>query len=150
MKKLDIGSAELGALANMMRRVEFFSPLTVGQLERVLPQVMLGSYAAGEKVFAKGEPGDAFYIVYKGSVDVRLPQMLVFSKSVARLKMGSFFGEIALISREPRTATVVCVEDSLLFSLLATDFEFVLRENPATAEQMRSIAAQRRFATDHS
>jgi trk system potassium uptake protein TrkA len=150
MDQLTVGAPELGILAGMLRKVEFFSPLTVGQLDKVLPAVMLQSYAAGERVFHKGEPGDAFYIVYKGSVQIRLPRLLILSKTVATLKAGEFFGEIALVSSEPRTATVVCAEPTLLFTLIAQDFQFVLQENPAAAAEMRRIADRRKFASAHA
>lgn len=149
MKKLAVGPTEFGLLAHMLRKVEFFTPLTVGQLERVLPTVMLHSYGKGETVFSQGQKGDAFYIVYQGSVDIRLRQWLVLSKKIATLKAGDFLGEIALISNEPRTATVVCAEPALLFTLIAEDFKFVLRENPAAAEEMKGIAARRKFAASH-
>jgi trk system potassium uptake protein TrkA len=150
MQRLEIGAAELGILAHMLRKVDFFTPLTVGQVEKVLPHVMLGSYGAGETVFRKGQAGDAFHIVYKGKVEIRLPKMIVLSKTVATLGEGQFFGEMALISNEPRSATVVCAEPTMLFSLLASDFAFVIAENPAAAAEMRSIAAQRKFVSEHS
>lgn len=149
MKKLEIGVNELGLLAHMLRKVEFFTPLTIGQLEQVLPSVMLYAYDKGETVFSQGQKGDAFYIVYKGSVDIRLKSWAVFSKKIAGLKAGDFFGEIALISDEPRTASVVAAEPTLLFTLIADDFKFVLKENPAAAEEMRRIGARRKFASDH-
>lgn len=149
MKKLEIGAAELGLLAHMLRKVEFFTPLTIGQLERVLPAVMLYSYDKGETVFSQGQKGDAFYIVYQGSVEIRLRKWLVLSKTVATLKAGDFLGEIALISDEPRTATVVAAEPTMLFTLIADDFKFVLQENPAAAEEMKRIGARRKFATSH-
>ena len=147
---MTLGAAELGILAHMLRKVEFFSPLTVGQLEQVLPHVMLCSYAAGETVFSQGQAGDAFHIVYTGKVEIRLRRLWILSKAVATLAPGQFFGEIALVSNEPRTATVVCSEPTLLFTLLAADFAFVLRENPAAAAEMRSIASQRKFVSEHS
>lgn len=149
MEQLTVGAAELGILAHMMRKVAFFSPLTVGQLEKVLPHVLLCSYQAGERVFKQGEPGDAFYIVYKGNVEVRLKHLVFFSKAVASLNEGNFFGETALISAEPRNATVVCSEPTLLFTLLAADFKFILDENPAAAAEMQSIATQRKFVSSH-
>ncbi len=149
MKKLEIGATELGLLAHMMRKVEFFTPLTVGQLEKILPAVMLFSFDKGETVFSQGQKGDAFYIIYQGSVEIRLRQWLVLSKKVAALKAGDFLGEISLISDEPRTATVVCAEPTLLFTLIADDFKFVLHENPAAATEMKRIAARRKFDSSH-
>lgn len=149
MKKLEIGLTELGILAHMLRKVEFFTPLTVGQLDQVLPSIMLYAYDAGETVFSQDQKGDAFYIVYKGSVDVRVRQWLVLSKKIATLREGDFLGEIALISQEPLTASVVAAEPTLLFTLIADDFKFVLNENPGAAKEMKRIGARRKFASDH-
>jgi CRP-like cAMP-binding protein len=150
MERLTVGAAELGILAGIMRKVKFFSPLTVGQLEKVLPHVMLCSYAAGETVFKQGTAGDAFYIVYKGKVDVKLKRMIFLSKTVATLGEGDFFGETSLLSKEARNATVTCAEPVMLFTLLASDFAFILHENPAAAAEMLSIATQRKFISSHA
>ena len=150
MRRLEVGPNELGILARMLHKVEFFTPLTVGQLEKVLPHVRLNSFAAGETVFRQGDAGDAFYIVYKGSVEVRLKRLVFLSKTVAKLTEGEFFGEIALVSSEPRTATIVAAEPALLFTLISEDFQFVLRENPAATREMRRIAASRKFDSAHS
>ncbi|MBI3564571.1 MAG: cyclic nucleotide-binding domain-containing protein [Elusimicrobia bacterium] len=150
MQRLEVGASELGVLARMMRKVAFFSPLTVGQLDEILPHVRIHSFSPGETVFRQGERGDAFYIVYKGSVTVRLRKLLLLSKAVAALKEGDFFGEIALISDEPRTATVVAAEPTLLFALISTDFQSVLRQNPKAAEEMKRIGDRRKFDSAHS
>lgn len=149
MNRLEIGSSELGVLAGMMRKVEFFTPLTVGQLEKVLPAVMLYEFAPGETVFKQGQPGDAFYIVYQGKVDVSIKSgpLGLLSKKVASLGAGTFFGEIALISDAPRNATVRCAEKSLLFTLVSRDFAFILAENPSAAAEMNRIAERRKFET---
>lgn len=151
MKRLEIGSSELGILAGMMRKVEFFTPLTVGQLEKVLPAVLLYEYGPGEVIFKQGQKGDAFHIVYQGKVDVSIKYgfLGLFSKKVASLGQGAFFGEIALISEEPRTATITCAERTLVFTLVASDFQFVLAENPSAAKEMQRIADRRKFETSH-
>lgn len=150
MERLEVGAAELGVLARMLRKVDFFAPLTVGQLEQVLPRVRLQSFAAGETVFGQGDPGDAFYIVYKGCVEVRLKRLLLLSKKVATLQEGEFFGETALVSKEPRNATIVAAEPTLLFALIADDFQFVLNENPAAAKEMKRVAVGRKFDSAHA
>lgn len=140
----------MSVLARMLRQVEFFSPLNVGQLDQVLPYISLYGYAAGENVFRQGQTGDAFYIVYTGRVEVKVkPGLLSFAKTVARLGPGDFFGEIALVSSSPRTATVTCPEPAQLFTLVAADFAFVLDKNPATRAEMQRIAARRRFDSAH-
>lgn len=151
MRKLALADAELGLLARMLRQVDFFSPLTVGQLDQVLPYIGLYSCETGETVFKQGDPGDAFYIVYKGRVSVRVKKSLLsLACVVADLGPGGFFGEIALVSNQPRSATVVCEEPTDLFTLLPADFAFVLRENPAVAAQMKRIAESRKFENRHA
>ena len=151
MRKLVLGDAEVGILARMLRKVDFFAPLTVGQVDQVLPHIRLYEYGAGETVFRQGDPGDAFYIVYKGKVSIRIKKgFLSFSQTVASLGDGTFFGEMALISADPRSATVVCDEPTQLFVLVSGDFKFVLAENPATAAEMKRIADRRKFESAHT
>lgn len=141
----------MGVLARMLRTVDFFTPLNIGQIEAVLPHIRLYSYAAGETVFKQGEKGDAFYIVYDGEVTVKVKSGLLglFAKTVGKLESGAFFGEIALISAEPRTATIVCEKPTYLFCLVAADFQFVLKQNPNAAAEMARIGERRKFDTSH-
>jgi CRP-like cAMP-binding protein len=72
-----------------------------------------------------------------------------FSKKVAELGPGSIVGEMSLLTREPRTATVVCEEPAKVFVLLADHFDEALRQNPAFAEQIKKLAADRKFELSH-
>lgn len=146
MIKLETRPEDLAALAGLARKIEFFSPLNVGQLDQVLPYVGLYDCEAGETVFKQGDPGDAFYIVYRGKVTVRAKKGFFSGASVvAEIGPGGFFGEIALLSRAPRMATVVCETSTQLFSLVHGDFQFVLKGNPALAAQMGRIAERRSY-----
>jgi CRP-like cAMP-binding protein len=150
MQRLELGDAEMGVLARMLRQVEFFAPLTIKQVEQVLPHIRLYSYEKGETIFKQGDPGDAFYIVYTGSVSIKVKTgFFSFAKTVAMTHPGGFFGEMALVSDHARNASIVCNEPTQLFCLVAADFQFVLRENPATAAEMNRIAARRRFDATH-
>jgi CRP-like cAMP-binding protein len=150
MKRIPLKGEQLGTLAHMLRRVDFFSPLTVGDMDQVLPYIMSETFAPGENIFAQGEPGDAFYIVETGKVEVWLKRgFFSFSKMVAQLGPGDIFGEMALISTDPRNATVTCAEATKLFVLVAADFQFVLKKNPQTAAEMQRIAERRKFRDAH-
>jgi len=150
MVKLKMGPAEMGVLAHNLHKVEFFSPLTMGQLEGVLPAISLYGFEAGEVVFRQGEVGDAFYIVYTGKVAVQIKKgFFSLRKTVATMVPGDFFGEIALVTRTPRTATIAALEPVQLFTLVAADFQFVLRQNPAAKAEMERIAARRQFESSH-
>src|SRR5579884_2164697 len=134
----------------MLRGVDFFAPLTVGQLDSVLPHIRLYAFDPGETVFKQGDVGDAFYIVYKGKVSIRIKKGLFsFTKTVATMGEGAFFGEMALVSQAPRSATVVAEDAAQLFVLVAGDFQFVLSQNPGTAAEMKRIADRRKFESAH-
>lgn len=150
MEKLAMTDTEMGELAKMLRSVNFFAPLTVGQLEMVVPYILLLGAKQGEVVFKQGAPGDAFYIISTGKVAINIKKgMLSFSKQVATLGTGEFFGEMALLSNEPRSATVECLEPCRLFTLLATDFQYIIKENTELAATMDRIAAQRKLLSSN-
>lgn len=150
MRRETMTEEDYSHLARAFRKVEFFAPLTVGQIEMILPYILLLRYDAGETVFRQGEAGDAFYIVHRGRVRVsRKTGFFSFSRRVAELGGGEFFGEMALLSKDPRSATVVCLEETRLFALTSADFGFVLKKNPAFKEEMDRVAGRRRFQTEH-
>ena len=150
MEKLKLGSEEYGSLAKLLRKVDFFAPLTVAQLENVLPYILLYQYASGETVFKQGSEGDAFYIIHEGQVAINVKTwFLGLTRQVAAMLPGDFFGEMALLSKGPRNATVSCVSAAKLFVLTAVDFQYILKENPAFAAEVAKIAARRKFSASH-
>ncbi len=99
--------------------------------------------AGGAEVVAEGAPGDAFYLVVRGTATVRRNR-----RKAAVLGPGDYFGELALLDGGPRTATVVADEpvELLAIELLAIErgpFARVLEEVPAVGQKLLVTMAAR-------
>jgi len=99
-----------------VQRVPMFQPLSIAAKERVAGNLLLQSVDAGDVVIRAGEPGNSFYIVGNGALEITAEGL----RRVA--DEGDYFGEIALLRDVPRTATVTALVDSRLYVLLRDDF----------------------------
>jgi len=150
MEEFKMADADFANLARALRKVDFFAPMTIGQLEMVLPFVLLYRYKEGESVCKQGEEGDAFYIVRQGRVGVWVKKgFFSFAKKIAELGAGDFFGEMSLVTREPRSATVACETETTLFVLTSGNFKYVLQKNPAFQAELKQIVETRKFKSKH-
>jgi glucose-6-phosphate 1-dehydrogenase len=95
--------------------------------------------AAGEEIVRKGEVGDEMYFLSRGSVEVVDGD----GKVVKTMGEGDFFGELALLSDQPRSATVRAATPCDLFVLNQGDFKRALKEYPQFAESVNEIARTR-------
>jgi CRP-like cAMP-binding protein len=147
MQQLEISNTDYDKLAKTLRRVDFFKPLSLDQLSKAIPYIMLFGYEDGETVFKQGSEGDAFYIVLDGTVSVKISKfpLGLFPKEVAKLTAGGYFGEMALFSKETRTATCVCKGKARLFVLLRKEFTKFLNENPGFKEKVEQTVLRRGF-----
>jgi len=96
------------------------------------------AFAAGQVVFAKGDPGNAMYVVLEGEVE-----LLIGSDVVETLGPGEPFGEMALIDRAPRIATVVAKTDCRLLAIPEKRFLFLVQQTPYFALHIMRIMAER-------
>lgn len=97
-------------------------------------------FATEETLIAEGEAGRSLFFLSKGRVNVRTEcdgRLL----SLYTHREGAVFGEMALLSSHPRSATVVAETDVVIYELDATDFDLLLEHAPTTAAKlMRNIA----------
>ncbi|OGS12358.1 MAG: hypothetical protein A2234_07805 [Elusimicrobia bacterium RIFOXYA2_FULL_58_8] len=149
MKKLVITDVETVQFTKVVKNIKFFANMNMGLLEKILNRINYYQCEKGEKVCKQGDPGDAFYVVNEGKLLVSVREAFLFSRKLAYLGPGDCFGEMALLNRAPRNATVVCEEDSKIFVLMIDNFDQVLEENPAFALEIQKLAADRRFELDH-
>jgi predicted MFS family arabinose efflux permease len=100
-----------------LRAVPMLRPLPIAALEALVRRMRHLACESGHVVFSAGDRGSAFYVVAKGTVEVRDGD-----DAVRRLGPGAGFGEIALLSDVRRTMTVVAVEDTELLEIDRSDF----------------------------
>lgn len=143
MKKLPMTDADTVQFTSMVRKISFFASMNMGLLEKILNRITLYQYDKGEKICRQGEDGDTFYVVSEGRLRVSVREGFVFSRTLAHLGPGDCFGEMALLNRAARNATVTCEEDSKLFILMVEHFDLALKENPVFYEEIKKLAAER-------
>lgn len=95
-------------------------------------------FAPGEGVVRQGDPGERFYVVAQGTVEVSAD-----GRPVRTLGPGDHFGEIALLKDVPRTATVTARDDVELVALERDEFVSAVTGNPASAEAADAVIGTR-------
>jgi len=143
MKKLPLTDADTVQFTKMVKKISFFASMNMGLLEKILNRITLYQYDKGEKICRQGDDGNTFYVVSEGRLKVSVREGFLFSRTLAHLVPGDCFGEMALLNRAARNATVTCEEDSKLFILMVEHFDIALKENPAFYEEIKKLAAER-------
>jgi len=137
--------SKTGRLERALRDIDLFRPLTDEELAAAAAAFRHLHYSTGEKIIEEGQPGDSFFVIDRGEVDVS-KTIAGKSRALARLMEGQCFGEMALLTGERRTATVVAATDVDVFTLDKAGFEKILVPNPAIAVEISGLLAQRRDA----
>ena len=130
-----ISAAERVAL---LKHTALFAATPENVLSSIVPIMKEVSFPAGEQIFAKGDLGTSLFIVYEGQVGIFSgPQQL------ATFGPGDFFGELALLDAEPRSASAVTQGPVLAFRLDQDDFYDVMEERPEVLRNILRVLCQR-------
>jgi HEAT repeat protein len=124
-----------------LRHVPLFADLSPADLKQVAAIASESLFPDGETIARQGDPGDEMYIIVSGEVSVISATGMEF----VRRKPGEYVGEMAIISREPRSASMVAVGDVRTLGINQKQFEGILRERPETSlAVMRVLCARLR------
>jgi CRP-like cAMP-binding protein len=123
-------------MVETLREVPLFAQLREGDIQRIMQAARSRTYPKNSVIVFEDDPGDALYVVAKGQVKVVLIGDDGREVILSVLGEGEFFGEMALIDDEPRSAHVIAMEDSELLVLRREDFEGILTQSPPIALAM--------------
>ncbi len=135
---IDAETAPPGEELVLLSRVPLFAPLPASTLEHLARSLAPLHVAAGTEVFRQGEPGDRFYIVRDGDVEV-----VADGRVLATLGPGGYFGEIALLRPVSRTATARARQKTDLLALDRDEFIGAVTGHPASAEAADAVIGAR-------
>jgi voltage-gated potassium channel len=124
---------------DQVTRVPIFASLGVVTLSEIVGKLRTRYYPARVTVLRRGDPGDSMFFISNGEVEVRLP-----TGGTVRLGDGAFFGEMSLLNRQPRAATIATTTPTTLLVLYASDFYEIASHIPALAEAVENEARRRR------
>lgn len=135
--------ADAGPPEDELPRIPLFSDLPQEAFIALFERSPLRRLGMGERIITQGSVGDAFYVICEGAVRV-VREEDGQERELARLAHGSFFGEMALLSGAPRTASVESVEeDTQLLEISAPVLSELSREHPQIATALRKFCRQR-------
>jgi voltage-gated potassium channel len=121
----------------LVATVPLFQKLGTSVLMEIVRALRPRTVPAGTVICRKGEKGDRMFFIAEGRVSVATPHPV-------ELGPGSFFGEMALITGEPRSATVSALTEVSLLSLHSLDFQMLSNSSPEVAEVIHKTALARR------
>jgi small-conductance mechanosensitive channel/CRP-like cAMP-binding protein len=128
-------------------KVDLLEPLGLEERARVAEQLHHTPFAAGEAVCKEGDNDQSLYMLVRGEAAVRIGRG-AGAREVARIAPGQFFGEMSLMTGEPRSATVVAATDLDCYRLDHDTFHELVRARPILADRVAEILAARREALE--
>lgn len=123
--------------------IPLLSSLSEAAFRRVLGTLVLRRLPAGALVIREGEPGNSFFFVAGGTLRVFATDGLGRQTELAQLGEGAVFGEMALLSAQPRTASVACVTDTDVLELGRQSLAALADELGAVAEALHGFTRER-------
>lgn len=128
-------------------KVDLLEPLSAEERERLADQLQHTPFAEGEAVCREGADDQSLYMLVRGEAAVRIGRGPA-TREVARIGPGEFFGEMSLMTGEPRSASVVATTDLDCYRLDPEVFRELVRARPGLTDRVAEILAERREALE--
>jgi CRP/FNR family cyclic AMP-dependent transcriptional regulator len=125
-------------VAERLAKVPIFSGCSKRELDAIVRAAKEVSHTDGHIIAREGDRGVGFFLITEGAAKVTRG-----GKPLAKLGPGDFFGEISLLDRGPRTATVTAASSVKLIGITAWVFRGLLEEHPSIAMKMLEVVAGR-------
>lgn len=130
-------------IADRLSAVDIFAPLSTEELRQLATGTVGHVFAPGETLIRAGDEGSSMFVVHNGRVQVQVSDN-GRPRTVAVLTEGNFFGEMGLFTGEPRTASVVAMEETEVLEIGHVAMKRIFETNPDLAESISWTIAERK------
>ncbi len=137
-------TSSLSPEAILLGRIPLFRDLSTAQLRLLSEHLQPRDLLPNETVVRAGETGRELFIIGWGELQVSIPEATT-ERPIAQLGPGEFFGEMALLRDEPRSATVRALSDAQVFSLSAADYARFIQEMPSLQNALAQVGSRRQL-----
>ena len=138
---------DIGKVFERLSAIEIFEPLSDDETMQLARDAEPRVFAPGETIIKTGEPGATMFVINHGAVKIQVPDNSNDKlTTLATLHEGRFFGEMALLTGAPRSATVIAVEETEVFEIGHGAAKNLLKSNPFLAEALSKAIAERQMA----
>lgn len=131
-------------IATAIGHAELFAGLSDEQRQRLADSTRERRYAPGETIVSEGDSGSSMFLIESGSVAVSIKGARGESHELTVLEAGAAFGEISLLTGDPRTATVRAATETTLVEIEKDSLAPILREHPALITTLEATMEERR------
>lgn len=140
----------LQGIVAILKRVDFLNKLSEDDLLILAQKTKHQIFSAGEVLFRQGDTGKTFYIINSGRAQVTVKNACDEIVLVREMGKNDFFGEMSLLTGEPRSATVSAIEDTEVLLLTKDDLKELLDKNEPVKENISKVLAERQIRTKKS
>jgi len=133
---------------NVLRVKPFFQCLDEEEMQRLLCGARMLRFGRGEKIIVQGDEGKSMFVLVHGSAGVFVSQGGGPAHQIATLRTGDYFGEMSLLTGDPRTATIVAQMDCDVLEIDKVSFGEIVAENPALLDRLSEVLTARRLEMD--
>jgi potassium-dependent mechanosensitive channel len=133
----------------LLEELDIFKPFGPDARRYLSERMKLHRFYPGESIVRQGEGGDSLFILDEGVVSVRVKfDTRTRPIEVARMGAGNFFGEMALLTGEKRTASIISLTETRLYEITKEDIAPLLEEEPRISKVLSDILTQRKMSTE--
>ena len=143
--KVEEPDAELvvNNIVEHLNRVSIFAPLSEEEIQQLANASTTRVYAPGENIVTVGQQGNSMFVVLKGVVKVQIAEKS-YQKTINTLKENDFFGEMSLLTGEPRSANVVALEEAEVLRIDKSGLQPIFEGNPVLVQAISELVEERR------